>query len=81
MPLIEDLETYRLEHKITQEQLAKELGVAFATVNRWLNGRYKPRKIQQYHIEKLLKSEYGIKYSTARPRKKEEQCLSKLSKI
>ena len=60
MKLIQDLETYRLEHKITQEQLAKELGVAFATVNRWLNGKYKPRKIQQYHIEKLLKrKDYG----------------------
>jgi len=55
MNLIQDLEQYRLENKITQEQLAKELGVAFATVNRWLNGKYKPRKIQQYHIEKLLK--------------------------
>ncbi len=55
MKLIRDLENYRLEHKITQEQLAKELDVAFATVNRWLNGKYKPRKIQQYHIEKLLK--------------------------
>ena len=55
MTLIQDLEKYRLEHKITQEQLAKKLGVAFATVNRWLNGKYKPRKIQQYHIEKLLK--------------------------
>jgi len=54
MILIQNLEKYRLEHKITQEQLAKELGVAFATVNRWLNGKYKPRKIQQYHIEKLL---------------------------
>ena len=55
MTLIQDLEKYRLEHKITQEQLAKKLGVAFATVNRWLNGKYKPRKIQQYHIEKLLR--------------------------
>jgi len=55
MTLINDLEKYRLEHKITQEQLAKELGVSFATVNRWLKGRYEPRKIQQYHIEKLLR--------------------------
>ena len=55
MTLIQDLEKYRLENKITQEQLAKELGVAFATVNRWLTGKYNPRKIQQYHIEKLLK--------------------------
>lgn len=59
MTLIQDLEQYRLENKITQEQLAKELGVAFATVNRWLNGRYKPRKIQQYHIKKFLAQRLG----------------------
>jgi len=53
--LIKRLETYRLEHKIPQEELAKKLGVAFSTVNRWLNGKVKPNKIQQYHIEKLLK--------------------------
>jgi transcriptional regulator with XRE-family HTH domain len=33
--LLRQPELYRLEHKITQEQLAKELGVAFATVNTW----------------------------------------------
>ena len=63
MNLIQDLEKYRLEHKITQEQLAKELGVAFATVNRWINGRYKPRKIQQYHIEKFLNKKARKKIS------------------
>jgi len=55
MTIIRQLEIYRLEHKITQAQLAKELGVSFATVNRWLNVRTKPGKIQQYHIEKFLK--------------------------
>ena len=53
--LIERLETYRLKNKITQEELAKKLGVAFATVNRWFNGKSNPNKIQSYHIEKLLK--------------------------
>lgn len=52
--LIQDLETYRLEHKITQEELADKLDVAFSTVNRWFKGRNKPSKIQQYHIEKFL---------------------------
>jgi len=55
MDLIKKLENYRLENKITQVELAKKLEVAFATVNRWLNGRAKPNKIQSYHIEKLLK--------------------------
>jgi len=53
--LIERLETYRLEHKIPQEELAKKLGVAFSTVNRWLNGKVTPNKMQGYHIKKLLK--------------------------
>lgn len=55
MNLIEKLETYRLKNKITQEELAKKLGVTFATVNRWFNYRSKPSEIQAYHIEKLLK--------------------------
>ena len=55
MDLIKRLEIYRLENKISQEELAEKFGVAFSTVNRWLNGKAKPNKIQSYHIEKLLK--------------------------
>lgn len=57
--LLKRLELYRLENKVTQETLAKELGVAFSTISRWLNGKVKPNKIQAYHIEKFLK-ERGI---------------------
>ena len=52
--IIQQLEMYRLENRISQEKLAEMLGVAFVTVNRWLNGRTKPSKIQAYQIEKLL---------------------------
>lgn len=55
MDIVKKLELYRLEHKITQEELADELGVAFSTVNRWFNGKTVPSKIQQYQIEKYLK--------------------------
>ena len=55
MNIVKKVEIYRLENKITQQELAKKLGVAFSTVNRWLNGKTKPNKIQQYHIEKFLK--------------------------
>jgi transcriptional regulator with XRE-family HTH domain len=55
MDIIKHLETYRLEHRIPQQDLAKKLGVAFSTVNRWLNRKSKPSKIQAYHIEKLLR--------------------------
>lgn len=54
--LIRRLDTYRLENRISQEELAQRLKVAFSTVNRWLNGKSKPNKIQSYHIEKLVKT-------------------------
>ena len=54
MDLIKKLEIHRLENRISQEELAKKLGVAFCTVNRWFNGKSKPNKMQNYHIKKLL---------------------------
>ena len=55
MDIIARLEKYRLENKIPQQEVAIKLGVAFSTVNRWLNRKSKPNKIQSYHIEKLIK--------------------------
>ena len=52
--LIEELEIYRLENKVSQKKLAEKLGVSFATVNRWFNKRNTPNKIQIFHIKKLL---------------------------
>ena len=54
MDMVKKLELYRLENRITQQDLAKELGVAFSTVSRWFNGKTTPSKIQQYHVEKYL---------------------------
>ena len=54
--LIEKLEIYRLENRISQKQLANKLNVAFSTVNRWFNGKTIPNKIQRYHIKKLLEN-------------------------
>ena len=55
--LINKLEEYRLEKKISQTKLAEILGVTFVTVNRWLTGKFAPSKIQRHHIKKLLKDE------------------------
>lgn len=55
MDIIKQLEVYRLENRVTQDELAKEIGVNFSTISRWLNGKTTPNKIQQYHIEKFLK--------------------------
>jgi DNA-binding XRE family transcriptional regulator len=52
--LINRLEEYRLENRISQERLALMLGVSFATVNRWFKGHFEPNKILQFHIIKLL---------------------------
>ena len=52
--LIKKLEDYRLENRISQTKLAEMLGVTFVTVNRWLNGKFDPNKIQKHHIKKLL---------------------------
>jgi len=52
--LVRELEEYRLKNRIPQEELAQTIGVAFSTVNRWINGKTKPNKTQRYHIEKLL---------------------------
>jgi len=55
--ILKKLEKFRLENKLSQKNLAKKLGVTFATVNRWFNGKNKPNKIQTYHIKKLLETQ------------------------
>ena len=57
--LIDQLNTYRLERRLSQPQLAKKLGVTFQTINRWLNRHMKPGQIHAYHIRKLL-NEPGV---------------------
>ena len=60
MDIIKQLELYRMENRVTQDELAKEIGVNFSTVSRWLNRKTKPNKIQQYHIEKFLKEKVEL---------------------
>ena len=55
MEIVKQLKVYRLEHRITQEELAEMLGVHFSTINRWFNGHMKPNEMQEYQIQKLLK--------------------------
>ncbi len=63
--LIDKLNTYRLDNKLSQTQLAKKLGVTFQTVNRWLNRHMKPSQIQEHQIKKLLETqrELNARYS------------------
>ena len=41
----------RRQLNMSQEDLAHELGVSFATVNRWENGRTKPSKLAAAQID------------------------------
>ena len=61
MKLVEQLELYRLENKLSQQELAKQLNVPLITVHRWLNYKKLPNKIHTYHIEKFLKEKKVIK--------------------
>ena len=42
MSFAEDIKKIRVKSFLTQEEFAKELGVAFSTVNRWETGKAKP---------------------------------------
>jgi len=52
--LIDQLEEYRLENRFSQRELAKVLKVHYTTINRWLTKKFKPNKIQEWQIRKLL---------------------------
>jgi type I restriction enzyme M protein len=53
------LQAIRIKHNLTQEQLAKRLGVSFATINRWEGGLNVPQKSARKLIEALA-TESGI---------------------
>jgi putative transcriptional regulator len=45
----------RRQLSISQEDLARELGVSYATVNRWENGQAKPSKLAQAQLDVFCK--------------------------
>ena len=55
MTIKEKLQILLKLSELTQEELAHRLGVTFAALNRWINGRAVPRKKAQI---KMLKNGY-----------------------
>ena len=55
MGFAEDIKKLRLSAIMTQEDFAKELGVSFATVNRWETGKSKPTIKAMKLIDKYCK--------------------------
>lgn len=43
----------REQLSISQEDLAREVGVSFATLNRWENGKTNPSKLARAQFEKF----------------------------
>ncbi len=59
--LIAELDDYRLKNKISQQKLARILGVSVVTINHWLTKKAKVNKINEYQIRKLLKEQNNVK--------------------
>ena len=51
----EKIRQLRQDLNMTQENFAHEIGVTFATVNRWENGRTTPNKVAQKVLKLLEK--------------------------
>jgi Fic family protein/DNA-binding XRE family transcriptional regulator len=60
MNISEKLKITKRLSGLTQENLAKELGVSFATLNSWLNSKSKPHKSKLSSINKLLSKYTGV---------------------
>lgn len=56
MNFAENVKQVRLQLKMTQEDLAHELGVSFATVNRWEKGSYNPSRLAKKTFENFCKA-------------------------
>lgn len=50
----EMLKKYREKVLLTQTELAKKLGVSFASVNRWENGQFEPTMKTKRKLKKLF---------------------------
>ena len=51
--IAEELKKLRQQKGWSQEDLARELGVSFATVNRWENDKPKPSRLAQEKIKQV----------------------------
>ena len=51
MDFAEKVKYVRTTLKLSQEDFAHELGVSFATINRWENGSYNPSRLAKKAFE------------------------------
>ena len=53
--IAEELKKLRQQQGWSQEDLARKIGVSFATVNRWENGKTKPSRLAVEKIQVVVK--------------------------
>ena len=53
--IAEELRQLRQQQGWSQEDLARKIGVSFATVNRWENGKTKPSRLAVEKIQVVVK--------------------------
>ena len=58
MEFKEKVYTARMKLGLTQEAMAKELGIAFVTINRWENGVSNPNKLKEYKFNEFCKTNH-----------------------
>lgn len=51
----DSIRTTRRRLQLSQADLARELGVSYASVNRWENGQSKPSKLAIVQMERFFK--------------------------
>jgi DNA-binding transcriptional regulator YiaG len=62
----EEIRRLRQNLRMTQEDFAHEIGVTFATVNRWENGRTEPKKVTQ-KVLKLFAKKHKVSLGPTLP--------------
>ena len=51
----EEIKELRKKLKMTQTEMAEELGVDFASVNRWENEKQKPSRLAERQLKRLAR--------------------------
>lgn len=64
MDFSEKVKYVRVNLNLSQEDLARELGVSFATINRWENGSYNPSRLAKKAFEDFCNTK-NIKFEVA----------------
>jgi len=52
-----ELKKYMIKNSLSQEKIARLLGISVRTVFRWLHGQTEPSELAKEKIQKILKSQ------------------------